>query len=335
MPKNKDAYSRYRIIDDALRRKQYLKTKELADLCTDRLGIPVSVRTIQKDIDDLKSDTSLDINAPINYCHRQKAHYYPDDVESIFPALELREEELNALIFYAKSLTRNKHHKIFKDIIDAIEKVLDAAIISSETKELFQNSSVVQTEEIPDIKGSELIQDILRAIKNSKKITFNYQKFGDSEVKLRKLSPIILKEDKHLWYIIGQLEGKTHPTTFALDRMSELKITDEEYQQIPFNAETYFKHSFGITVFNTEPVEIILSFVPSQGNYIKTLKLHSTQTEIIDNDEEYRVSINVIPTYEFYEKLLSYGDLVKVISPEFIAEKHKTRLEKAFKKYLQ
>lgn len=334
MPKNKDAYSRYRIIDSALRKMGYVKTKELADLCSEKLGIPISSRTIQKDIDDLKFDTSLNLNVPIKYCNSRKAHYYPDNVESIFPAIELQEEELNALIFYAKSLTRNKHHKIFKDITVAIEKVLDAAIISPETKELFQNNSIIQTEEIPNIKGSDLIQVIIRAIKNNKKITFNYQKFGDSEVKNRKMTPILLKEDKHLWYIIGQLEDKPQPTTFALDRMSELKIIDEKYSPIPFDAETYFKHSFGITVYDAEPEEIILSFVPSQGNYIKTLKIHNTQREVLDDDNEYRISIKVIPTYEFYEKLLSYGDFVKVISPDFVVKKHKDRLERALKKYL-
>ena len=44
MPKNKDAYTRYKIIDQYLRRHKFGKTSRIAEVCSGNLGIPISVR---------------------------------------------------------------------------------------------------------------------------------------------------------------------------------------------------------------------------------------------------------------------------------------------------
>ena len=137
-----------------------------------------------------------------------------------------------------------------------------------------------------------------------------------------------MKEDHHRWYIIGKSEKTSRPfSTYALDRVSSLEIKDKRFKAINFDFEKYFTYSFGVTVTDEDPVKVVLSFTPEQGNYLKTLKIHHTQTTLADNETEFRVSVVVRPSYEFYEKILGYGDKVQVISPKSVITEIKKTLK--------
>ena len=69
-----------------------------------------------------------------------------------------------------------------------------------------------------------------------------------------------------------------------------------------------------------EPQDIILSFHPEQGKYIKTLPLHHTQQILVDDENEIRIKLKLYTTFDFTMKLLSYGELAKVIQPQSLIE---------------
>lgn len=333
MPKNKDAYSRYKIIDQKLRQRDYVKTSELAEICSDRLGIPISIRTIQKDIKDLMKDTSLKIYAPIKYSNKEKAYYYPEDVNEIFSTLELEEEEISALLFYSR--IQNQYNKlgIFNEIKSAIEKVIDSSSIKHEYKELITGLPLILTEKTPPLKGSELLIKIIEALKSEKQIIFEYQKFGDNVIRERVISPYLLKEDRHMWYVVGYFEEIEKILTFAVDRMARVRILDKPIIKINFNPNKYFKYSFGITVPEGDPIEIFLLFTPQQGNYIKSLPIHETQKILTDDKKGLKISVTIKPSYEFYSKILSYGANVKVIKPKLVIETLRGKIESALNLY--
>lgn len=327
MPRNKDAYTRYRVIDQTLRQNGFVKTSKLIYLCSERLGKEIKERTIQKDIADMKEDSVLQMFAPIKYSHSEKAHYYPGDVEEIFPVIDLLEEDISALLFYGRTLNQYEGGGIFEDITNAIGKVLDSINIKQEYRNI-----AIETERVPAFKGRELLVVVLEALKAKKKLSFDYQRFG-ADYKTRVVSPLLLKEDKHMWYIVGIINNKEHFTTFALDRMSNVEIINESATQIEFDSEKHFKYSFGVTVPPDPPKEVIISFSPGQGNYIKALPIHETQKIIEDNSDELRISIMVKPTYEFYSKLLSYGGDAIVISPPDVIQYVKGLLKRAISNY--
>lgn len=332
MPKNKDASSRYRIIDQYLRRTPFAKTNRLTEVCEEKLGIPVSQRTIQKDLLDMKEDTSLGYFAPIRYDKKRQAYYYPKDVDELFPAIELDSEEISALLFYGQIQGQYNQLGIFGEITKAVDKVLEVANVRKEYREVVTNQPIIQMERIPRIKGNELLLKLIQALRSKKKISFGYQKFGDQK-KERIISPYILKEDKHMWYLIGKIDGRDYVTTFAVDRMSDIRILKESVQRIPFDSKSYFKYSFGVTVTDDDPIEVILSFTHHQGHYIKALPIHETQIILVDNEEELRISLQVKLSYEFYSKILSYGNSVEVISPVEVQQEIKEKLQQALSNY--
>jgi len=67
MPLNREAYTRYRLIDARLRRKPHPTLEELIDHLSERFDKPVSKRTVQLDLQEMRYNQALNFNAPIVY----------------------------------------------------------------------------------------------------------------------------------------------------------------------------------------------------------------------------------------------------------------------------
>jgi len=328
--KTKYYMARRSIIDRELAKGRHIRTIDLVNMIQNELSINVSQRTIQNDLKDMQEDPPIGCNAPIEKDTKKKAYYYSKPFS--LRAFGLNDEHINALLFYSKTLHQYHQYKIFNNISNAIEKVLDNFKIKPELKQLFKSRIIIQTEKTLPIKGHELIPIITQALEENKKLSFNYGGFGRKE-KPRKLSPCLLKEDRHMWYVLGFPEGKTSPKTFALDRIISLKILQDKFEPINFNPDEYFRYSFGVTVKSSKPIKVVLSFSPYQGNYLKALPIHETQEILINNEKELRISVLVKPSYEFFSKIMSYGEDVKVISPKLVVDEIKRRIHATFQNY--
>ena len=123
--------------------------------------------------------------------------------------------------------------------------------------------------------------------------------------------------------------------SFALDRLTNLEITSQIYQYPDnYNIEQSYRHCFGIISPNVEePQDIILSFDPFQGKYIKTLPLHNTQQILVDNDVETKIKLKLYLTHDLLMELLSFGDNMKVLEPQSLADQIKQAHENAYRQY--
>ena len=184
-------------------------------------------------------------------------------------------------------------------------------------------------------QGTENLYGLLHAIKNKVQISFSYKKFWEDEMSQRTAEPYALKEFKNRWYVLANDLKDNKVKSFALDRLTELEITRKKFQlPIDFDVNEHYKYCFGIISPNEhQPQEVILSFDPFQGKYIKTLPLHESQVILKDNEEELLIKLTLFLTHDFLMEILSYGDNVKVIQPESLIEDLKTSYENALKLY--
>lgn len=113
--------------------------------------------------------------------------------------------------------------------------------------------------------------------------------------------------------------------SFGLNRMTNLEITKEIFKPIiNINIEETYRHCFGIiNSFEDEPQEIILSFNPFRGKYIKSLLFHASQKILIDNEDELRIQLKLFVTHDFVMEILAHGDIVKVIQPQSLIDELK------------
>lgn len=183
--------------------------------------------------------------------------------------------------------------------------------------------------------GTEHMAGLLHAIQNNLQVEFTYRKYYDDTESRRKVKPIALKEAQNRWYLVASDTKDDHIKNFGLDRFSNVKITASKFRPIQeYNIEADFRHSFGIINGTDEDAEeVLLSFTPNEGRYVKSLPLHHSQQLLLENKKEVQFSYFIRPTFDFRMELLSYGDQVKVLKPESLKKLIKTQLQKALKGY--
>lgn len=187
--------------------------------------------------------------------------------------------------------------------------------------------------------GSEHLTMILEAIKQCRSIQFNYQKYVCSEVEDRKINPFFIKEYKSRWYVVAADQKDRRIKTFAIERMNNIKFTLDgaACYDIPkdITADNFFNDTFGIFKMpDLQVEEVILSFKPLKGKFIKSNPLHHSQTELIEDENEYRVKLKLQLTHDFTMEILSHGDEVRVISPESLINDIRSKMENALKQYI-
>jgi proteasome accessory factor B len=184
-------------------------------------------------------------------------------------------------------------------------------------------------------QGTENLYGLLHAIKNKFRITFDYEKFYDEEISERNAEPYALKEFKNRWYVMAKDLKDRNVKTFALDRMTNLQITNSKFEYPKdYNIEENYRYCFGIiNPKDEQPQSILLSFDPFQGKYIKSLPLHETQEIVKDDEEALEIKLKLCVTYDLLIELLSYGDNMKVLKPKSLANQIKKAHEQAFKQY--
>jgi len=184
-------------------------------------------------------------------------------------------------------------------------------------------------------QGTGNLNGLIHAIQNKWQIRFSYQKFWEAEISQRTADPYGLKEFKNRWYVMANDNKDGNIKSFALDRLTNLEITSSKFEfPTDYSIEENYRYCFGIIHPNDEvPQDIVLSFDPTQGKYVKTLPLHTTQQILIDNDEELQIKLKLCISHDLVMELLSFGDKMKVLQPKSLADEIKTVHQKAYKQY--
>jgi predicted DNA-binding transcriptional regulator YafY len=298
--------SRYMLIVKRLKAKPYSTFEEVRSYIEHNLGflqmqdddlnIGFSKRTFQRDIRDIRNIFGLDIE----YSRSEKGYYIlQDEADNMNFQRMLESFDLFNTLTFARDLQPYVH----------LEKQKP--------------------------QGTENMYGLLHAIKIRRKISFYYQKFWDDTARQRIAEPYALKEFRNRWYVIARDLEDGMIKSFALDRLTLLEITGTSFSYPKdFDLEKIYRYCFGIISPNAEhPTEVILSFNPHQGKYIKSLPLHHTQEIITDNEQEVRIKLKVFKTRDFIMELLSHGDSLRVVKPHSLIEELKAIYQRSFEAY--
>ena len=317
MSKIKNAQLRYRVIDRALRNpyKPYPSKEFLRQACEEAIygsseGSDICDSTIEKDMFAMR----MEFDAPIKYSKREKGYFYEEESYSI-DQIPLSEDDIAAIKFATNTLMQFRDVSIFKQFGFAIDKIFDRVhIANNPTDDSVEN--FVQFESVATTSGSEMLPDLLKAIKDKLIVTFTYTNFASGKVKDREVLPLLLKEYANRWYLISFNPEKNKIMTFGLDRIDKLELTANHFlDKFDFDADNYFKHSLGITANDESPVEVIIKIDKIGSKYLQSQPLHSSQKLIKEGNNRDSFQLNVILSEELKRTILSYGSQIEVISP--------------------
>ena len=333
MPHIKNALIRFRIIDKMIRNKykSYPSKKELREACEESLygsidGLHICNSTIEKDLFNMK----MEHDAPIKYSKKNGGYYYEDSTYSIND-IPLSEDELSSIKYAVDTLHQFKETPFFKEFGNAIDKIVDRISVGGAQNEM---SKYIQFEAATSVGGNEFLPVLLEAIQRKKKVWFIYTSFIKGQGKPRKVSALFLKEYRNRWYLISYDPSQKDIRTYALDRMEDPKILeDEQITPQGFDAEVYFENAMGITSYKGEAKKIIIQADEIASKYIKSQPIHHSQEIMKESKEGTHFTFKLLLSEELIRTLLSYGGEIEVIEPEDLKKALKERISSMKKRY--
>ncbi len=319
-------YIRYRIINSLLSNRRSVSIKEIMDACRDAMGVKVSKRTIEKDIENMRYDSVLNFNAPIVYDHYLRGYKYEDTGYSI-DRLSLKDEEVETLKFAATILKQFRHSNFLERYEGAIQKIVSAINNSSLANKEY-DMSFIEFESAPLMKGDEHLDALIGHIMEKHVLKVAYRSFESRESRNYILHPYLLKEYRNRWYLVAWHDEARKFKVFGLERIISLEQTFlKSFHSGVIDFERLFRDSIGITRYDREPEEIVVAFTKRQAYYIATQPLHDTQMLLREENERYIFSFTIVPTFEFTAAILGWGCEVEVLEPAWYRKEISDKIE--------
>lgn len=171
-------------------------------------------------------------------------------------------------------------------------------------------------EKVPS--SERFLTDIISAMRGSRMISLCYQSFRHPEPFCFNVRPYCVKYFKQRWYLLG--DSDLGLRIYSLDRFVDMEELEEHFE-IPkgFDAEEYFGNYFGV-IIGEEPEDVKIRVVPDQVKYFRTLPLHGSQRETVQEDGSSVFSYHIAPTFDFVQEILSHGADVEVLEPAELRE---------------
>lgn len=210
-----------------------------------------------------------------------------------------------------------------RDVIEkgtVIKWMLDTFATGTLINDNLEISNRILVNDIPS--GNKYLKPIIDAMKNNRKIEIEYQQFGNEYSSTFSIEPYCVKLFESRWYVLGK-NNLGDIRVYCLDRIHYLDILDDTFK-LSKKFDEAFKFHYGIEIGNkVKPRLIELRFFGMQKEYIKSLPLHESQ-ELKEETEKYAdFTLYLAPTFDFQQKLLSFGSLLEVLKPKELRDKMK------------
>ena len=188
-------------------------------------------------------------------------------------------------------------------------------------------------EDIPS--GQNYLPKIIEAMKSNTVTTITYQSYWREESYTFDVHPYCVKLFKQRWYLVALSPYYNKVMIYSLDRIFGLWKKKEKFSMPEdFDPTEFFHNYYGViagTKRKTETVKIKIS--AGQANYLRSLKLHSTQDEIERTDEYSIFTYRLRPEFDFIMELLSKGEDIEVLEPVWLRKDMAGIIKRMWNKY--
>lgn len=198
--------------------------------------------------------------------------------------------------------------------------MLTTLSVSNLLSESMSLNDRILLESVPS--GGGMLETVIKAMKESRKLSFSYQKYGKQQPDAdREVSPYCVKLFRQRWYVLGPI-ANGEMRLFSLDRMGDVTLQKEKFKMDKnFDAIAYFSESYGVMVDHRIDTErIVLRAYGLEPYYLRDLPLHHSQREIRSTDEYCDFELRLKPTSDFKGKLLQRAEWIEVLEPQSLID---------------
>ena len=325
----KNGAFRESIIDRCLRSRRGYSTQEIFDKVNDALRLrgemPITaLNTIRNDIISIQSRWHTLVEEI--RIGREKRYRYEDPNFSIFNT-PFNNDEIEQLMQSVSLLRRFEGMPGF-EWVEEMSAHLQTTLGTNA-------APVIGFDENPDLKGMKHFTPLFNAITDRKALKITYHPFDSDEI-TDVVHPYYLKEYNQRWFLFGLNDSFKTISNFALDRIESLELANTKFiENTEIDFAHYFDNVIGVSVKPNTPVEEVRLWVDKeQLPYMLSKPIHKTQRiEENNNDGSAIVAINVVQNFELQQLLLSFGERVKILSPQSLKDEIIARVEKNLDNY--
>lgn len=268
-------------------------------------GYSVTRKTVTSDINDLIS-FGVDID-----CQRSTQNRYFLDVR-VFELAEVK------LLVDAVQSSRFITTKKSKQLIEKL-----STFVGPHQGEILHRQLYVDTRVKANNEGIYyLVDNIHTAIRERKKVTFQYLEYTQNKEKVLKhngytysFSPFALIWNDDCYYAIGFSDKHSKIAKFRVDRMVGLTITEQVAEKKPedFDVSDYFSQVF--SMYEGKEQDVILRCDNDLMKHIVDRFGEKVYTAPLD-DKHFCAKVTVSLSQTFYGWVFSFGGKMKIASPE-------------------
>lgn len=318
MPTNKNAAIRYQTLDKCFRdRRHRYYMEDLIDKCEEAIyyynGVGgVSRRQIFEDIKFMESETGWSV--PLERKQDGRRVYYryrdPDFTINAQPLTEDEARQLRSVIITLRRFRGLPSNAWVDEVISNLEWRFGLRS---------NQDNMIGFEQNPYLRGLNLLPDIIDAATSHQAVRITYRNYKNCDEEYTVVvHPWYIKQYNNRWFLMAYDAEADRISNYALDRIQNFNV-EEDVAYIPnkeVDFEHYFDDVFGVTIPppDVEKIRVLLQFSKKQYPYIVSKPLHHSQ-EIVDAENRI-LAVEVRPTYEFTQLILSFGFDVKVLEPE-------------------
>lgn len=334
MPTNKNAAIRYQTLDKCFRdRRHRYYMEDLIDKCEEAIyyynGVGgVSRRQIFEDIKFMESETGWSV--PLERKQDGRRVYYrysdPDFTINAQPLTEDEARQLRSVIITLRRFRGLPSNAWVDEVISNLEWRFGLR---------GNQENMIGFEQNPYLRGLNLLPDIIDAATSHQAVRITYRNYKNCDEEYTVVHPWYIKQYNNRWFLMAYDAEADRISNYALDRIQNFNVEEDvayiQNKEVDF--EHYFDDVFGVTIppSDVEKIRVLLQFSKKQYPYIVSKPLHHSQ-EIVDADNRI-LAVEVRPTYEFTQLILSFGFDVKVLEPEPFKQEILSNLRRNLQNY--
>lgn len=334
MATNKNALIRYQVLDNCFRnpgRRYFIE--DLLEACNKALfdydanSDGIERRQLYDDIRFMESEAGWSIPLKKERIGRKMTYRY-EDLSFSISNQPLNDSEIDKIKSTLQIISRFSGTPQF-EWVNEMMPMLESkfGLIKADTEVLSFESNIY-------LQGKKHINPLFNAIINQRVLDITYKDFKSDKAYTVNFHPYYLKQYNNRWFVLGYNSATEIPYwNLALDRIESITETGESYVQTDIDWDEYFDDIIGVTRLSGADIEeITLEFSKEIAPYVMTKPLHPSQKQDLTS-KGLVVRIKVIPNYELESLILSYGEQVRVISPQSLKERISKRLKLASNLY--
>jgi proteasome accessory factor B len=169
-----------------------------------------------------------------------------------------------------------------------------------------------------DAKHATTFGRLAQAVLGRREVSFRYRKLGAATAESRRLRPYHLGEIEGGWYVIGHDLARGALRTFALPRITALKLERASFERpASFDGKRYLLRSFGIWGGGEdEPLRLVrVELRDYAAGIVQERRWHPTQEVRPLNAAGTRVRFEVGRLEDLVRWVLGWGCKAKVLEP--------------------